>query len=109
MNDAYVNGWSIAWWVVAGAVVLFGVLGIWSAFAIEKETPKGRREIIGGSIAMLVIAALLVGVGFMARGSRSADNLRAAITAENKAKQDLQDLNYEQCGRPVCPGGAFGY
>jgi len=108
-SDSFISVWTIGWWVLAGVVGVVGVLLIVLAFAGPDKRRETRVPILSLATVAIIASAVLFGVGDFAKGSIADRDLRAAKTAEAKAMRDLQHLNYEQCGRPVCAGGAFGH
>lgn len=93
MSDSYATFWSYLWWGLGGIALVLTLLD--------------RGATLGGSVVVAFIAAVLIGVGFWAQGSRSQDALRQSNEDLRRAQQDLIDANMNLCGRPRCPGGAF--
>jgi hypothetical protein len=96
--DAYISLWSIILWTIAAVVALGTVATIFGPSEAKKND-----TILGG----LILALLFVGGGYATLGSKSERDAARAGAAVAKAQRDLMDANYELCGRPACPGGAY--
>lgn len=84
MNDSYISFWTIVWWAI-GALLGLGAVG-----ALMSDDPKRGETFIGG----LILSGLVVGIGFLAQGSRSGDALAEANRNVAKAYADLQALPF---------------
>lgn len=99
----YISFWTIVWWTLAGGVGLVGLLLVVVSFWGDAGKAKEHREMLVSGVIVLAVAGLLFGIGNAAKGSvaaREADRARAAV---GRAQQALEDLNYRECGRRVCP------
>jgi hypothetical protein len=96
MHDNYASVWSILFWIAAGVISLIGLLALLAPTQpLMIPASQAKREGSADTfMGIFFLAGLLVMLGFIAQGSRSADALRLAQHNVNVAQVQFEQADH---------------